>query len=167
MQRGQIVLVDTNIIIEAVRTNCWNALANHFALETVDKCMEEALTGDRLRRGYVKVDPAQLRKGVREAHALVPIEMMKLALALPGSDELDPGERQLFGHALRRTDTWIASCADRAALKAAFALGWNDRIVSLEVLARSAGAKPTLKMHFTEHWLSEIRTTFLLDKGLS
>ena len=31
MQRGQAFLVDTNIIIEAVRTGCWNALTTHFS----------------------------------------------------------------------------------------------------------------------------------------
>ena len=29
MQSGQVVLVDTNIIIEAVRTNCWSAITAH------------------------------------------------------------------------------------------------------------------------------------------
>jgi hypothetical protein len=166
MQRGQVVLLDTNIIIEAVRTACWNAVASYFALETVNKCLEEALTGDPLRRGYVKVDSAQLKKGITKTHAVTKLDAATFALALPTADEMDPGERELFAHALGRKDTWVASCADRAALKAAFALGWKDRIVSLESLAHATGARPALKSHFSERWLSEQRTAFVLERGL-
>jgi hypothetical protein len=167
IQRGQIVLVDTNIIIEAVRTNCWNALASHFKLETVEKCLEESLTGDLRRRDYVKVDPTHLKKGLSKVHKLSSAESAALAVAMPSADELDPGERHLFAHALGRADAWVASCADRNALKAAFALGWKDRFVSLEVLAQATGARPDLKQHYRDRWLSDVRTAFLLEKGLS
>lgn len=165
MDRGQVVLVDTNIIIEAVRTRCWNALVSHFTLETVDKCLEEARTGDPMRREYVAVDAEQL-KGVTKAHSVSPLEKARLALSLTTADELDAGERELFAHALGRSDAWIASCADRAALKAAFTLGWKDRMVSLEVLAQFAGARPDLKQHFRERWLSDVRTAFVLERPL-
>ena len=92
--------------------------------------------------------------------------LARLALTLPGADQLDAGEQELFAHALDRSDAWIASCADRAALKAAFALGWRDRFVSLEALARDVGARPDLKQHFRERWLSEVRTAFLLEGDL-
>jgi hypothetical protein len=166
MQREQLVLVDTNIIIETFRVHCWNALTSHFAVETVEKCYEEALTGDPLRSGYIKIDAAQLRQGLRSRHAVSEIESMKLALRLPGVDALDVGERHLFAHALGRADAWFASCADRAAVNIALELGWEERIVTLEALARFAGAKPDLKRHFTEDWLSQVRTTYLLDRGL-
>ena len=39
------VFVDTNIIIEAVRVNAWSALSSSYMVETVQKCKEEALTG--------------------------------------------------------------------------------------------------------------------------
>ncbi len=166
MQRGQIVLVDTNIIIEAVRTRSWNALIGNFTVETVEKCLEEVRTGDPMRRGYVAVDQEQL-KGVSKTHRVTPLETMRLAVALPLANELDAGERELFAHALGREDAWIASCADRAALTAAFDLGWKDRMVSLEALVQFAGARPDLKHHFREHWLSDVRTSFLLGRGLS
>lgn len=165
MEPGQVVLVDTNIIIEAVRTGCWNALVSRFALETVDKCLEEARTGDPTRRAYVAVDAEQL-KGLSKAHSVTAIEKAYLAVALPTADQLDAGERELFAHALGRADAWIAGCADRAALKAAFALGWKDRIVSLEAMAEDAGARPKLKRHFRERWLSDVRTAFLLEGSL-
>jgi hypothetical protein len=163
MQRGQSILVDTNIIIEAVRTRCWNALGSHFTVETVETCLEEALTGDPLRPGYVQIDPAQLKRGVRKSHPVSPLEMMRLALTYATADELHAGERELLAHAMGRTDEWVFVCADRAAVKAAFAMGWTERVVSLEALAKAAGARPTVKFHFTERWLSDVRTAFLLD----
>jgi hypothetical protein len=33
------VLVDTCVIIEAFRVNCWKALCNHFSVETVECCV--------------------------------------------------------------------------------------------------------------------------------
>jgi hypothetical protein len=164
MQRGQIILLDTNIIIEAVRTRCWNALAGHFTVETVEKCLEEALTGDPLRPGYVQIDPAQLKKGVSKSYPVSSIETMRFALAHPVADELHPGERELLAHAMGRKDEWLASCADRAAVRAAFALGWIERVVSLEALAHASGVRPALKFHFTERWLSDVRTAFFLER---
>lgn len=166
MQHGQVVLVDTNIIIEAVRTHCWNAVVGHFTVETVGKCTEEASTGDPMRRNYVPVAAGDLQR-INVVHTVSRAEAARLSVVLPTADELDEGERELFAHALGRCDTWSASCADRAALKAAFALGWKDRMVSLESLARSVGAKPDLKEHFRERWLSDARTAFLLEQDLS
>jgi hypothetical protein len=161
MQRGQVVLVDTNIIIEAVRTNCWSAMSGYFTMETVEKCLE-----DLRRRDYVKVDPAQLKKGLSKVHKVSSAQAAAFAIAMPNADELDPGERQLFAHALGRADAWVGSCADRNALRAAFGLSWKDRFVSLEVLAQATGARPDLKQHYRERWLSDVRTGFLLEKGL-
>jgi hypothetical protein len=164
MQRGQSILVDTNIIIEAIRTRCWNALGSHFSVETVETCLEEALTGDPLRPGYVQVNPAQLKNGVSKSHPVSSLETTRLTLACPTANELDPGEKQLLAHAMGRKDEWMFVCADRAAVKAVFALGWIERVASLEALVRAAGAWPNLKFHFTERWLSDIRTAFLLEQ---
>jgi hypothetical protein len=55
MNRGDIVLMDTNVIIEAHRTKCWGAVENAFKVETVEKCCEEAATGDKRRADYVVI----------------------------------------------------------------------------------------------------------------
>lgn len=162
MDQRQVVLVDTNIIIEAFRTRCWKALAARYRIETVEKCCEEALTGDRSRTGYVEVDPRVLRERLA-VHRVEPIDLAVLALACPDVDALDAGERHLFAHAHKRTDAWIVTCADRAAVRIAYALGWRERVVSLETLSKPSGAKPALKRHFTEDWLSQVRTDFALD----
>lgn len=163
MQQGQIVLVDTNIIIEAFRVRCWKALTAYYRVETVEKCYEEALTGDRLRPGYVEVDRVALKEKL-VIHRVTSIELASLALTCPDADALDAGERHLFAHAHGRPDAWIATCADRAAVRIAFTLDWKERLYSLEVLSKPTGAKPALKRHFTEEWLSEVRTDFVLGR---
>ena len=44
--------LDTNVIIESFRTGCWSASCEHYAIETVEKCIEEVMTDD----------PADLRR---------------------------------------------------------------------------------------------------------
>lgn len=167
MQRGQVVLVDTNIIIEAVRTKCWTALTVHFSVETVDKCCEEARTGELHRPGYVDVDEKALRERLT-VHRVSDAELAALGLRDPESFRLDAGERHLWAHGLVRNDAWIASCCDNAAINAAIRLGWGDRLKSLEELAIAAGARTAsrnLKEQFGSARLSTWRTTALLKRG--
>ena len=37
--KGQRVLVDTMVVIEAHRIGCWNALLHSFQIETVEQCI--------------------------------------------------------------------------------------------------------------------------------
>jgi hypothetical protein len=168
VQRGQVVLVDTNIIIEAVRTGCWNALTVHFQIETVEKCCEEARTGEAHRPGYVEVAESALRARLT-AHPVSGAALFELSQRYPDADRLDAGERHLWAHALGRTDEWLATCCDRAAVNAAVQLGWQDRIVSLQDLATAAGAKAArnkLKEQFSTTRLSAWKTAALLARGL-
>ena len=134
MQRGQVVLVDTNIIIEAVRTGCWNALTVHFKMETVEKCCEEARTGEAHRPGYVKVDEGALRSRLT-AHAVSGVMLFELGQRYPDADRLDAGERHLWAHALDRNDEWVAACSDRAAVNVAVKRS-GERSVCVGALAR-------------------------------
>lgn len=45
-------------------------------------------------------------------------------------------------------------------------LGMLDRFVSLEASARSVGLAPQLKKHFTDRWLSLLRTHLLMGGSL-
>ena len=166
MQRGQVLLVDTNIVIEAFRTRCWKALASHFKVETVEECFKEALTGDPLRPGYLAVDPAALSSGLSARHQVSKLQRIELSLRSPLAAVLDAGERDLLAHALGRGDSWIVSCADRAGVRAALELGWEERIVALDALARAAGSRAQFKRHFTEAWLAEVRTAYKLEGRL-
>lgn len=168
MKPGQVILVDTNIIIEAVRIGCWSALTAHFRIETVAKCCEEARTGDRHRPGYVQVSEKDLETRLT-VHGVSDTELANLALRDAESFRMDDGERHLWAHALGRTDEWLACCCDRAAVNAAVRLGWEDRLVALEELANHAGTKAALrhlKSQFRSARLSEWRTAALLERGL-
>ena len=156
--------MDTSVIIEACRTNCWNAVTAHFSIATVEKCYEETLTGDPLRPGYVTVEPAHLRKGLGGRYVVSDAERAALSLSLENADALDAGERDLLAHLIARPEAWLVSCADRAAVNAALALGFEDRLVPLDAMAKAAGARPSLRHHFTEAWLSEVRTAFKMDR---
>lgn len=162
LEQGRIVLLDTNIILETIRSRCWHALTAYYQIETVEKCREEVLTGDPLRPGYVETDPAALKERLT-THKVVSLELAALTLACPEADGLDAGERHLFAHAYARSDAWLVACADRAAVRIAMALGWKERICSLEALSKPTGAKPALKRHFTEEWLSQVRTAHALN----
>jgi hypothetical protein len=169
MQPGQVVLVDTNIIIECVRVGCWGALKAHFSVETVEKCCEEARTGELHRPGYVLVEEKALRERLK-AHKVAPTEIAALVARDPDSRRLDAGELHLWAHAFARGDAWIASCCDAAAVHAAIRLGWEDRLKSLEELTRAAGANPAagrLKEQFGAARLSAWRTAALLRRGLT
>jgi hypothetical protein len=168
VQPGRVLLVDTNIIIESVRVGCWGALKAHFSVETVEKCCEEARTGELHRPGYVVVQEPALRERLK-VNRVSDTELAQLAVQDPESSRLDPGERHLWAHALARGDAWIASCADFAAVSAAVRLGWEDRLKSLEELAKGAGANPAagkLKEHFRSARLSQWRTAALLARGI-
>ena len=168
MQQGKVVLVDTNVIIEAVRKHCWHALCGHCRIETVEKCVEEARTGDAYRPGYVEVEDRDLR-GRLVARKVGNSELADIALREPRARLLDADELHLWAHALTRQDVWQASAADAAAVRVAVNLGWADRLVSLEQLALACGVRSIgtqLNKHFRSEVLSEWRTEALLNEGL-
>lgn len=168
MQRGQVVLVDTNIIIEAVRTGSWNAITSHFSIQTVEKCCEEARTGEAHRPGYVVVGESALRTRLK-VHKVSGVMLFELGQRYPDADRLDAGERHLWAHALERNDEWLAACSDRAAVNAAVRLRWEDRLISLEELVSAAGARSALKRlkeQFSSARLSAWKTAALIARGL-
>lgn len=159
-----VLLVDTNVIIEAVRTGCWRALTGRFAVEAVRACRDEALAGDPESAGYVQVSADDLAR-ITQVHDVSPTERAALSLAYPDADGLDDGERDLFAHALHRDDDlWILSSPDRAAIRAGLTLGWREQLMSLGDLVTRIGVhpKPPLRTHFEEPWLSDRRRDFLL-----
>jgi hypothetical protein len=163
--RGDIVLLDTNIIIEAHRAKCWKAAANFFRFETVTQCCIEAATGNRRRTGYVAVEIEELRKQVT-VHEVSNNELAQIEMKLAEPDSIDPGEKHLLAHAVAKPGAWHLSASDRAAVRAGYELGMLERFVSLETLARSVGLKPQLKDHFTEKWLSALRMEILMGGTL-
>lgn len=160
----QTVLVDTNVIIEAVRTGCWAALTGRLRVETVDTCRDEARAGNSARPGYVHVGLEHLAR-LHRVHPVSPVHRAAFALAYEGADGMDDGERDLFAHAHGRDDeAWVLCSPDKASIRAAVSLDWGDRLRSLGSLAALAGARPKLRMkaHFEEAWLAMWRTHYRL-----
>jgi hypothetical protein len=166
-RRDTVVLMDTNVVMEAVRTRCWNAVSGGLCVETVEECRDEALRGDRGRPGYVPVSTRDLAR-IRAEHPVSAVERVTFAMAYPDAENMDAGERDLFAHAFSRVSrgdaVWVVCSADKACVRAAVSLGWHERMFSLGALAAAVGVNPhpPLVAQHEERWLSQIRTTFLL-----
>lgn len=164
-----VVLVDTNVIIEAVRTKCWKAITGGLRVETVAECRDEARRGDRHRTGYVAVTEEDLDR-LAVVHPVDDLERAMFGLGYPEAQNMDAGERDLFAHAYGRAargdGVWILCSADKAAVRAAVALGWKDQLQALGVLVSTVGARVSapLAEHFGERWLSDFRTACLLGR---
>ncbi len=168
------VFVDTNVIIESFRTGCWAAICNHFAIETVAKCVEETLSGDPNAARHVAVLPAELKSGIASLHPVSRKELITLTLNNPLCDVLDDGEKHLFAwlfaNKLLPSNVIVVTTADKAALKASNGLGWLDYMCSLECLARKAGASQAslagLASQYRNSWLSSTKTKIILGISL-
>ena len=160
------VFADTNVILESFRTGCWTAISSHFAIETVQKCVEETLTGNPGDPRHVTVPPANLKVGPAGAHPVTRKELASLVLAHPSCSTLDDGEKHLLAWLLANkllpSAVIVVTTADKAALVASHGLGWLDCAVSLEDLARKAGVGrvnlDALALQYREDWLSSIKT---------
>ena len=137
------VFVDTNVIIESFRTGCWTAICQRYAIETVEKCIEEAMTGDPADPRYVPVDAEVLNTGLAARHVVQKVDIATLVLAFPHAQGLDDGERHLLaylhGQGVSEDVRILLSTADKAAVVVAGQLGWLDFLVCLESLAEQSG----------------------------
>ncbi|MBI4541306.1 MAG: hypothetical protein HY704_17525 [Gemmatimonadetes bacterium] len=153
------------IVIEAVRTRCWNAITGQRRVVTVEECANELRRGDtgtRGYRGYIRVTEQDIAR--MTVAPLPPEGAAAFRLTYPAADGLDPGERDLLAHATTRNDDFQVCSCDKAAVVAAHALGWLDRVVSLEAVALTVGARPNpaLKVQFTEARMGQWRTSLTL-----
>ena len=166
MKKGDIVLIDTNVIIECHRTSCWNALSSFYDIHTVLKVMEETQTGYQNRATQQQIDYTLLKQSIKHIYDVT--ELDRATQALSGStslSNLDPGERDLLTYAtMLKGDVWLLCSPDKAAMKAAYNLTWLNRIVSLESLLKACGHRVqlTLKDNYTEAWQSKTKTQIIL-----
>jgi hypothetical protein len=161
----QRVLVDTNVIIEAHRTGCWNTIAGYFALETVEKVIEETQTGAQNRASETLIDQTKLRASMRHVENVTNGMRAQFHQAFPQA-LLDAGERDLLVYAgtLTVAEAWLLNSPDMAAMRHAHSRGWLDRLVSLEALNRHLRGKlgAALRDNYSEQWLSLRRTRLIL-----
>jgi hypothetical protein len=164
------VFADTNVILESFRTGCWNAIQKQFSIETVEKCVEETLTGNPSDARHIAVAAADLAAGLSKQHPVTRKELASLVLGNPSCSMLDDGEKHLFAwlyaHKLLPSQVIVVTTADKAALAASNRLGWLDCMTSLEDLARKAGVGrvnlDALALQYREDWLSSIKTKIRL-----
>ncbi|NEX47170.1 hypothetical protein [Pseudotabrizicola algicola] len=163
MKRGDLILVDACVIIEAHRTGTWTALHKGFALETVETCIVEAQTGKANRINQQILD-SDLRKCFQNIYAVTELERAMHAANFDGEmPALDAGELDLWIHALQRNDVWFLCGPDRASMKFGCQAGQKDKLVSLEqALSRLNIGAANLKAHYQERWLSDVKVKFTL-----
>ena len=158
MKNGDRVLIDTMVIIEAHRLGCWNGLRGFFSLETVEQCLIECATGNRLRTDYLPVDGEMLGTEI-QVHAVTEAMRTTLLVRDPRSARLDPGERDLLAFALSLEGAWLLCDPDKAAILSAHRLNWLDRVVAIEEMALAAGLrKQGYGQNHTKRWLGEFKT---------
>lgn len=159
------VFVDTNIILEAFRTSCWTAICKKYSVETVEKCIEEALTGNRDIPHHIAIDRNVLVNGLAARHTVSKSDIAHLILAHSECQGLDNGELHLFSwlkaYANLKDSLILISTADKAAIVATGKLGWIDSVVCLEHLVLQSGIRQSqcdnLARHFRIKWLDEIK----------
>lgn len=159
------VFVDTNVILEAFRIRCWSALATTFSIDTVEKCVEEALTGDPTDPRHIAIDRDALVASLVARHPVDKRTIARFGLAHPASAGLDDGELHLLawlhGQGLLARVKLLLSTADKAAIVAAGRLDWLDLLTSLEQLAQQAGVGRVqldqMARHYRQQWLDEIK----------
>lgn len=164
MNRGDLILVDACVIIEAHRTNSWKALSSGFLLETVETCIVEAQTG-RAARIFPPVTDGELRGAFNNVHSVSALDRANHAASCGGDlPDLDPGELDLWIHALQRKDAWLLCGPDRASMRFGCELGHNDKLVSLEQALDVLKLRKNLRNHYQRRWLTEITTEYALKK---
>lgn len=160
------VFVDTNVILEAFRTGCWKAICQNFSIETVEKCIEEAMTGNPEETGRVNVPLKELTDGLAARHDVTKKELAIFVLNNPGCQALDDGELHLLAwlhtNGLLSKVIVLLSTADKAAIVATGRLDGLDALVSLEHLALKSGITKgqlaSLQNHYRNGWLDEIKS---------
>ena len=152
---GAVVLVDTNVIIEAHRTGAWAALVGGYDVETVQECVTESQTGYRRRPREQWIDLGDLEASLAAVHKVADREYAELAVRVTDI-ALDRGERSLWAHAIDRTGAWYLCGPDRASLRVGVRLQFRDRLVSLEELLHRAGQRPrqALRPAYTRDWMA-------------
>ncbi|MFN7174540.1 MAG: hypothetical protein ACK4MT_07515 [Thermaurantiacus tibetensis] len=161
------MLVDTNAILEAHRTDSWRALRGGHRLETVETCIVETQTGAQNRRPEQCIDEASLRGGLKAIHAVTDAERAEALLRDPFLSRLDDGERDLWSHALTRSDAWVLCGPDTTSLRLGVRLGLGDRLVALEDLLEAVGHRPRspLRRNYTTAWHRQQLAAMALEEG--
>lgn len=158
-----VVLADTMAIKVAHDLGCWNALRRAYRLHSVVKCVEEATRANRDGVRLVKRTAPELA-GELVLGQVDQLMVTRLMLQVGHQTDLHEGEQHLLAYALSLRDVWFLCGPDNGTVRAMQTLSVFDRMVSLEALAQSAGHQfRSLPHHYSERWLADHRTKYLLE----
>lgn len=165
MNRDDVILVDTNVIIEAHRVSILNEILGSLNLATVCKCIEETQTGAQNRDPRFNIDESLLRARM-QIFSPTDEEILLASMQRPGLADVDAGELHLLTQANQMNgNVWFVSSPDRHPMRLAIEYGWRDRLVSLEALYRLANAnrRVSFRENFTEAWHQRVCAEFLMQ----
>lgn len=146
----QTILVDNCAISACADAGGWKALVHRYQVETVEEVASEAGTGYQHRE---IIDPTEFRAEVT-IHPVTRAERLECQTEYEGLGVLDEGERDLWVHALGRSDGWILCGPDAASMRFGVRAGLSARLVSLEELLEKIGhSTKGLAQHHTRKWL--------------
>jgi len=156
LRRGDRVLVDTNVILEAHRLGCWRAMATEFSLITVEKVIEETQTGHQNRSTDQTIDATELRSSFD--HIADPGLEQRAVIDIEFPDHgLDDGEYHLVAYAATIGDepAWLLNSPDKGTIRLCSRAEWLDRLVALEVMIDLLGLPHgrQLRGNYTRSWL--------------
>lgn len=165
MQRGSIVLVDANAIIEAHRVQIWKALSTAFQLHTVEKVVMETQEGAHNRHEGDNILEAELRASLAYVH-MVTEDERAVVHATAGGVLLDEGELDLlaYANALGTAKVWLLNSPDKASVRYCHLRKWQDSVVSLEEMSKHIGLERALRVNYTLKWLSDYKLDLYLGR---
>lgn len=163
LQRGQRVIVDTNVIIAAHDAGCLPQILDGFRICTVEEVIAETQRGRQRRSPERNIDETWLRGRLELIGAVTEVQRVDFTLTHESAG-LDDGERDLLIWANTIEDAWLLNSPDMAVLRFAHRVNWLDRLISLEAMCRILNARLTqnLRENFREDWLVRKRTEFRL-----
>ncbi len=156
LRRGDRVLVDTNVSLEAHRVGCWRPMAMEFNLITVEKVIEESQTGHQNRSPEQMIDEATLRGSFH--HIAAPRRVERAAIDIDFPDHgLDEGEYHLVAYAATISDepAWLLNSPDKGTIRFCNRAEWLDRLIALQTMTDLLGLPhgKQLRGHYTQSWL--------------
>lgn len=156
LNRGDRILLDTNVILEAHRVACWRAMVNEFRLSTVEKVIEETQTGHQNRSPELRIDELALRDSFETIAAPTREQLAIIDIEYPGHG-LDDGEYHLVAYAatIENDAAWLLNSPDKGTIRFCSRAAWLDRLTSLQAMTATLGLPHGNRMrgNYTQSWL--------------
>ncbi|EPW5501079.1 hypothetical protein DLR60_14080 [Vibrio tarriae] len=167
-QRGDVILIDANVIIHADQLKTWNAISQNFKLHTVEKVIEEAIRKP-IGKAPISIDEPTLRSSFAVIYDITEEEKSQWIIDTPEILTLavDDGEADLLAylHTCGKEKVWFLCGPDVGSMKGLHKMGMLEQLVSLERLHQMCGInKKQIQEQYTQKW--HTGTTFDIRSNL-